>query len=245
MTNEEVALAIQGGDESLYPQLWEQVERFVRKMANKWAFALDGVEFDDLYQSGYLAMVAAVQTFDPAKEKSFIGWLTFYLKSEFLDAAGRRSGRQINDALHGALSLDKIVDENGKTTLGDLVLDPDGLHPLEEVENSLWREELRAALDKAVATLPEVERGVIQRRFFQGHTLKTIGEDLGVGPERVRQRERKALMALRRPGAGRELRGFIEERTPYYMSVGASRFQSTHSSAVEEIVLLRERMGGA
>ena len=242
MTNEEVALAIQGGDESLYPQLWEQTERYVVKMARKWARVLAGVEVSDLIQSGYLGMVAAVHTFDPAKGMLFLGWLTFYLKSAFLEAAGRKTGRQMNDAFHTALSLDKTVDEDGKTTLGDLVLDPESLQPFEDVEDDLWRAEVRGALNKAIAELPEVQGAVIEQRYFQGRTLKAVGEELGVTPEMVRQHESKALCALRRPKVSRELAAFIESRTPYFMSVGVGRFQSTHSSSVEEIVLLRERL---
>ena len=242
VTNEELVKEIQAGDETLCLQLWERVERYVAKMARKWARALSGVETSDLVQAGYLAMVAAVQTFDPAKGMLFLGWMIFYLKSAFLEAAGRKTGRQMNDAFHTALSLDKPTDEDGKTTLGDLVLDPDSLQPFEDVEDAIWRAEVRGALNKAIARLPEAQGAVVEQRYFQGRTLKAVGEEMSISPEMVRQHEAKALCALRRPKVSRELAAFIEERTPYFMSVGAGRFQSTHSSAVEEIVMLRERM---
>lgn len=74
MTNEELVALIQGGDREKLPQLWEQVERFVAQQANRrlvLSGGLGGVEFGDLYNAGYLALVAAVDTFDPEAGRSF------------------------------------------------------------------------------------------------------------------------------------------------------------------------------
>ncbi|MEI3111115.1 MAG: sigma factor [Oscillospiraceae bacterium] len=66
MTNEELAVMIQGGRADLAPTLWKQVERFVAKQAHRWFLNnRRRVEFDDLDQSGFLAMMEAVRTFDP------------------------------------------------------------------------------------------------------------------------------------------------------------------------------------
>lgn len=74
----------------------------------------------------------------------------------------------------------------------------------------------------------------------KNHTkLKQAAADTGVYPETVRQLEHKALRALRRR---RELRQFVEQRTPYYLRVGAAEFQRTGDSAVERIVFKREKL---
>ena len=67
MTNEELAVMIQNGRTEAILPLWEQVERFVAKQANKWeqAWTTRRVEFEDLYQSGFIAMMKAAQTYDP------------------------------------------------------------------------------------------------------------------------------------------------------------------------------------
>ena len=65
MSNEELAIAIQQGDQGRTLELWEQVNGLVKRKAMQIMTALKlsgnprGVEFDDLYQTGYLAMVAA------------------------------------------------------------------------------------------------------------------------------------------------------------------------------------------
>ena len=81
MSNEELALAIRQGDQGRTLELWEQVNGLVKRKALQIMTALQlsgnprGVEFDDLYQTGYLAMVAAVETYSPergANNKSYI-----------------------------------------------------------------------------------------------------------------------------------------------------------------------------
>ena len=62
MSNEELAIAIQQGDQGRTLELWEQVNGLVKRKAMQIMTALKlsgnprGVEFDDLYQTGYLAL---------------------------------------------------------------------------------------------------------------------------------------------------------------------------------------------
>ena len=103
MSNEELVALIQGGERDKLSELWTQVERFVAKKARHRMMASNGfggVEFDDLYNSGYIALVAAVESFDAAGG-SFIGWLALHLKTAFAKAGGYRSRKQAQ--LHTAL----------------------------------------------------------------------------------------------------------------------------------------------
>lgn len=97
MSNEELVALIQAGERDRLSELWEQVERFVALQARQrilFSGGLGGVEVDDLYQSGYIALVAAVDSYDPATGRSFIGWLSLALKTAFAEAGGYRSRRQ-------------------------------------------------------------------------------------------------------------------------------------------------------
>lgn len=240
MSNEELVAEIQVGRRELLGTLWEQVEKFIRRQANQRPDH-GAVDREDLCQSGYLALVAAVDSYDPERETSFVGWLALHLKTAFNEAQNYRTWRQRLDPMHQADSLSRPLDDEGGELL-DVVADPYGLQGLQEAEDRMWQEELAAALEKALRGLPEAESETLRRRYYQGQTLAQCAAEMGVWPECVRQRENKGLRALRKPKNSLVLRQFIEERTPYYLHVGATRFNTTRTSAVEEIVFWRERI---
>jgi RNA polymerase sigma factor (sigma-70 family) len=238
MTNEELAIQIQNGQKDLLHNLWEQVERFVSQQAGIRARQLDGyggVSYDDLYQSGFLALVEAVQSYDQEKGMSFVGWLAFHLKNAFRDATGYQT-----DAIHRAKSIDAPLNDEDDMTLAHTIPDPTDSH--EATEERIYREQLRNELEKALGMIPEDCADTIRRQYFQSQTLKQIGEQDGISTSAVRQKAGTGLRKLRNPKISRGLRDFVEENTPYYLKVGVARFNNSHSSAVEEIAMIRERL---
>lgn len=238
MTNEELADRIQKGERDKLPILWEQVERFISQQAGIRARQYNGycgVTEDDLYQSGFFALLEAVQSYNPDKGMSFIGWLAFHLRNAFRDAVGRQS-----DAIHRAQSLDAPLQDDEDGTLADII--PDPTEQYEAEEERIYREQLRDKLNVALSMIPEQESSTLRRRFFQNMTLKQIGELDGITINAVRKREGLGLRKLRNPTISKELRQFIEERTPYYLRVGVGRFNNTRISSVEEISILREQI---
>lgn len=246
MSNEELASRIQQGGRELIPELWAQVERFVSQQAGKRARALNGfggTTEEDLYQSGFLALVDAVDSYDPAAGCSFIGWLAVKLRTSFAEAGGYRSRKQALDPLHRAGSLDvPLGDDKDGATLGDL--QPDPTQGFEEVEEQLWREQLHVALESALEAIPAPQADALRRKFWYGETLEAISAGAGVCLETIRQRQNKALRTLRHPRTSQELRAFIEERTSYYGGVGLSRFNATGSGQPERLAIMREGLAG-
>lgn len=158
MTNEELVTLIQHGESERLAELWAQVCRFVRQQAIRRVRQLEGrggVTAEDLYQSGYIALVGAVQTYRADGGKTFLSWLDFYLRREFARAAGCLTERQRRDPLGSADSLDRPLDaENaGADALAELVPDPfDHAEALAEADERAWRRNaIRAAVDKLPA----------------------------------------------------------------------------------------------
>lgn len=238
MSNEDLVAKIQAGEREHMGTLWGQIERLVSQQAGRLARKSSAVEQEDLYQSGYLALVAAVESYDPDRGMKFIGWLAQHLKGAFAEVGGWRSKKR--DPLAAAVSLDAPLGEDGGT-LEDIV--PDPLDAFEEVEDRIWREQLHAALDKALSGLTEAQEGTIRRRYYQSMSLEATGADMGVSAAEARKQEGQALRVLRHPRFTRELRAYIEERTPYFMHVGVAGFNTTGTSAVEALVLRRETLG--
>lgn len=241
MTNEELVALIQAGARDKLPELWVQVEKFVAVQAHKrlvLSAGLGGVEFGDLYNAGYLALVAAADSFDQDAGCSFIGWLALALKTAFAEAGGYRSRKQAHDPLHQAGSLDAPAGEDGDGTVGELQADPAAVRALEDVEHRLYLDQLHDALERALDTLPARQSATLRRRYYRGQTFDEIAAADGVYKETVRQWQEKGLRALRRPRVRRELDPFVEERTPYFGNWGAHTGERT----TEMIVLKREQL---
>jgi RNA polymerase primary sigma factor len=107
------------------------------------------------------------------------------------------------------LSLEKPVDEEGESELGDFLEDETTPSPARRTEMHLLHEDLQDAL----STLTPREVRVLRMRFGLGgadtYTLREVGEKLGVTRERIRQIEGKALKKLRHPRYRRKLRPYL------------------------------------
>jgi RNA polymerase primary sigma factor len=114
---------------------------------------------------------------------------------ELAEAAGLtvEHVRHVRRAARTVASLDRPLSEEGGT-LGELVAAEEG-EPLEDVHVSLLGERLRAA----VASLPELERRVLELRYGLGKqtaTVETVARELGIPRERVSAIEAEALERL-------------------------------------------------
>jgi RNA polymerase primary sigma factor len=117
---------------------------------------------------------------------------------EELAEAAELAPKHVDEALDAAdapVSLNQRVGSEEEAELGDLFQDSSADDPADEAMSSLERGAIRAT----VARLPERERRVIELRFgLEGDPkpLETIGKELGISRERVRQLEADALAAL-------------------------------------------------
>jgi RNA polymerase primary sigma factor len=117
---------------------------------------------------------------------------------EELAQAAELSIKHVDEALDAAeapVSLNQRVGAEEEGELGDLFGDPLARDPEDEAVDSLRRLEVRQALKR----LPERERRVLELRFGvdgDPQPLESIGKQLGISRERVRQVESEALEQL-------------------------------------------------
>lgn len=184
MTNEELVALIQAGERDRLPELWDQVERFVALQANRLLHvmgpdraALAGVEFGDLYNSGYFALVDAAERHDPEAGAKFITFFALRLKSYFSETTGFRTTRQRKDPLNSAKSLDARLkeDEENSGAFGDFIPDPRATQALQDVEDGIQRDYTRQTVRQALEQLPTEERLAIKARYYEGLTVKASG----------------------------------------------------------------------
>ena len=104
--------------------------------------------------------------------------------------------REILRMAQHPVSLEKPIGEEEESELGDFVQDEQAESPDVQASLSLRREDIERALD----SLPERERKVIELRFGlnggQPCTLEEVGRAFGVTRERIRQIENNTLKKL-------------------------------------------------
>lgn len=244
MSNEELrdeqqkklAVRIQSGETDLLAELWQSVERLVAAKARRLLAAMgdsNRIEFDDLYNSGFLALCAAVEHYKP-ETGEFVPWFLLHLKNFFAEATGYRTKRGRLDPLRNAVSLSTpIGDEENGATLGDVTADP--ATTVEKVEDAIYLEQLRAALHDAMDCLPENLRDVLECRYWKNLTFQEIAERRGVSRSRASAMERNGLYTLRRR-RGQKLAHFYDFN--YRAGTGLGTFRRTGLS-VQESYLIR------
>ncbi len=117
--------------------------------------------------------------------------------AEELAQATRLKLEHVVEALDAvdSVSLNQGLGSDGDSELGDLFADESSVDPAEEAVESVRRQRVQ----RAVADLPERQRRIIELRFgFESEpaSLETIGKELGLTRERVRQLESDALARL-------------------------------------------------
>lgn len=248
MTNEELAVKARQGDQDAALQLWEQIRRFVWTMARR-RLPGDGstnrVDMDDLMQSGYLGMAAAVQSFDPDSGFSFISCLKNHVRTAFAEVLGTRGTRR--DALLRAVSMDAPAgsgDSEDSFTISDTLADPASEEALDEAIDRIGQDQAFHTVMQCVAKLDPRESDTIRTLYVDGLTPREAAEAAGIAPESMWRRRKKAIQKLRQfkevQKLGREL--YADSRTNFYRHVGVRSFQSAGASAVELLVEKRDRL---
>ena len=118
---------------------------------------------------------------------------------------GRLSGSDFS------LNATQSAEDEGREWID--ALEDDGVQAAETVEGSHDTAQLRNWLVSALGTLNQRERYIVTERKLrdEGRTLESLGEELGLSKERVRQLEAAAFAKLRRGlvEQSREVLGFL------------------------------------
>lgn len=200
MSNEELAALIQAGEAERLLDLWNAVNRFAWQKAQRWVRAWEGrggITHEDLMQCAFLALLDALEGWKP-DGGAFLGWYALRLKAAFTAAYGQRTARDRRDPLQAAASLDMPLtdDEGDPFTLADVLPDPAAGAALAEVEERDYLERLHAALEAALADLPEQLQEAVRAKYYWGQDAdrRVLGA---------------ALRQLRHPRRSMALRKFV------------------------------------
>lgn len=191
---------IEQGDQAALNALINANLRFVVKIARK--YVKQGMSLQDLIQEGNLGLIKAAKKYNYRKGVRFSTYTFWWIKQSIESALSviRHSQRHKENSTwkqhFPPISLDTETNqENG--TLIDFLADDSYMQPDEELIHRNTLEDTRRFLD----ILREREKKILMYRFAIGggkkQTLRTIGDEMGLSPEGVRQIEIRALQKLR------------------------------------------------
>lgn len=143
-----------------------------------------------------MAILNAIDTFDPACGGSFLSWFGPYLKTAFLEATGLRTERQRREPLSNGVSLETpLTGDLEGLAIGDTVPDQSAANALGDVAERDRQKRLHCALKSALELLTAEQLAAVVGRYCYGRKV-----------------DRKAcaagMRALRNPDVSRSLRHF-------------------------------------
>ena len=241
LANEQDAIDYQEGDPAALTRLWERNKRFLYRYCMRFYNARQalcdrcGVEQEDLYQESFLALIEAAQAFDPGKGYRFITWLGFPLKNRFNGLLGRKGAPR---PLNSCESLDELITDGETDTREALIPDPAAQEAFENVEASIYNEQLHTALNAAMDTLEPKHQDILKCRYYEEKTLKACADALSLpSAYYARSLVCTALQRMRRGQAFRILKRFLADTSAVYTATGFSAWK--HNGSIEERIIER------
>ncbi len=248
MSNEEIVSKIREGQTQLIEELWNQTEGLIRWAASRFYAQITAANggtapgglgwigadnhkdnTEDLVQSGYFALVKAIEQYDPKAGASFSTYLLLHLRNEFQACSCGRSKRRRNDPLNHADSLDVPIGDDGD---GEILLNmvPDTRDFFRAAEERIFNAELRSALDAALDHLPGKEAQALRDFYFNGLSQGQIGEELGCSSQAVAQFQKRGINRIRHSSDRRTLEAFVDDKTEFYR--GNNKVHATENKVV-------------
>ena len=244
-TNAALAALAKTGDSFALGQLWEINKGLLRSLFWKWYPAhktladAHGLTADDFEQEGFFAVKYAAEHYDPARgnfatalgyaaQRQIRNTLCQGHTRRIIDKEGRETVVSSNP-LNYCASLDVPLTDDTDTTLGDTIADESA--GMEQVEETVYRQQLRAGLDAALDKLTDEEQATIRARFYGNKSLRETGEQLGVTPSRAHTLESSGLRKLR---MNPKLMRYREEYISTHAWHGTGFATWNHSGSVQE-----------
>lgn len=247
MSNEELCLLIQDGETNRIGQLWDQVKKLVAKLSFRY-LPKDGssqIEHEDLIQSGFLAMLDAIEDYDPAAGYTFATYLGNHLRNACRDVLGIKTSKQARDPINRAISLSQPVSSESKNlTLEDLIQD----HSLDYVYTDLIEEVARSQdcqkIFAEVERLDSPAREIFMDKFFHGRKENDIASRYGLKKHKVTNIITRSLGKIRRSGIVRlmSVEYRQDQETSFYRNKGLKAFNTSFSSTIEDLVIRRDEL---
>jgi len=172
LSDEEIVLVAQRGEEDALEYLLYKYKNFVRSKAR--SYFLIGADKEDIVQEGMIGLYKAVRDFNPDKLSSFHAFAELCITRQIITAI-KTATRQKHIPLNSYISLNKpVYDEDSDRTLLDVIPPSSDQDPQELLVN---RENRQAIESKIGELLSDLEWEVLTY-YLQDKSYQEIAEML-------------------------------------------------------------------
>ncbi len=192
-SQEEEALleSLRRGDVSVRAQLIERNLRLVVYIARKFDNTRTSTE--DLISIGTIGLIKAVNTFDVSRNIKLATYASKCIENEILMFLRRNSRRQSEISFDEPLNVDW---DGNELLLSDVLGTEDDM-----IYKRIEKKVDRALLRKAIRTLEQRERQIVQMRYGLkdgvGKTQKQVADALGISQSYISRLEKRIIGRLR------------------------------------------------
>lgn len=178
------------GDETARKRLIVHNLRLVVYIAKR--YEVSPSEMEDLISIGTIGLIKAVNTYKSDKNIKLVTYASRCIENEILMFLRKKSKSRKEISLDEPLNVDY---DGNELLLGDIIGTQSDL-----VEKAFERNENKRILLKAIATLNDREKMILQMRYGIGEneaTQKDIAEKLGISQSYISRLEKRILMQLK------------------------------------------------
>ena len=203
MSNEELVQLYQNGDKKALERLIQANTGIINKIANKYNGINRELEFDDLFQSGVLGLINAVEKYNCNHEKraKFITYAVFLIDRYIYFCVNGRSSKEIenNKFYNSCTSLNTHIGESETEEVIDFIEGID--YGFENIEEKIFLQNLRKELEEVMQSYNTLEQREILKSKYGWNAkpmmLSDIAEIFNSTVSKVRNTEILALRKLR------------------------------------------------
>jgi len=230
-------------ERAVIPELWEMVDVLIKQVCWKYCgieMQTWWYEYEDLCQNAYFHFLKAIEAYNPDRG-AFSTVLTLYIRRA-CNQEVRRYRPEVNP-INAAVSLDKPLDDTNEIALVDILPDAYALGFVDELS---MHSVAQVILDEAERLPNPIQTRIIRECTYQGRTLESFGNEIGVTKQMVSSMQGDAIRRLRRRPVIRSIqKDFFKEceataresAVDPYLVKGLTAFRSDFTSAIEEIVM--------
>ena len=246
MTNEELAGLIKDGGREHTEELWQNIERFVRLKANN--YNRPGC-IDDMMQEAFLFMLEAVERYDRAEGKSFIGYYASYFMPNAFKTAiyGGYGESRVNSPLNKMESLDAPRGEDESVNLLDTLIDTESEEYYRRIEDADYWQCIGRLIQNGIDSIenPDI-REVVQFHYERDTTFRAGSIYFGVDYPAYVNRYRSGIRYLKKyltglPRAEKERSGLMDYlETHGYYAGGVGAWKNRGFTSTTEWIAMKE-----